>query len=124
MCREHYPWSRWHDSFDYAGSLKSIHFGHGEIEDDYVGMEFLSLDDCLSAILSFGAHDPARIGQRGSYETAYQSTVIDDENRFHINQIPTTLSTLGLVVRLSIGSTLYARVRYSFTHRADFRALR
>src|SRR5580693_10379711 len=68
-----------------AGSFESIHFRHGEIEQDQVGLGFLDVLERLEAGGGFTTDFKTRlIFQQGANATAHDSMIVGDEDAIRL----------------------------------------
>lgn len=69
------------DAPEFAGSLKSVHGGHGEIQNNQVGVEFFSLLNGLAAIGCFPAYLQVSASlEAGPQDLANERTIIRNED--------------------------------------------
>jgi hypothetical protein len=63
------------------GSLDAIHLGHGEIEDDEVGLKGACFFNCFDAVSSFAADFKTRlVVEKNANRIPYGNFVFDDED--------------------------------------------
>jgi len=94
--------------------LDTIHVGHGQVQKDYVGFQFLGLFDRFHAVNCFAADlDFRSVFQERLHEITHINVVIDNQNTFHhatnylllsleentVNSVDSNMTHVGRVLR-------------------------
>src|SRR5580692_5090776 len=76
---EHDNGSFWTDAFQLGSDFNAIHVGHAKVEDDKLGMKFLSFFEGIAAAVGFGADGPFLVILKDiSQDAAHDFVVVDD----------------------------------------------